>query len=133
MARYAGQFEPLAMRLENLQRRASDATCGSQDGDFVGPIHALGSDAVQETLVAVFEQPALPIDRPWVMRSCMIGPTQVDPRKWPAGITWIYYEDFRGSEGIPQRQTLPRRYPVCIITGGISSRRGLGSFFSLSP
>jgi hypothetical protein len=63
MARHAGQLEPLAMRLKNLQRRASDATCGSQDGDFVGPIHALGSNEVRVTLVAVFEQPALPIDR----------------------------------------------------------------------
>jgi hypothetical protein len=57
----------------------------------------------------------------------------VDSRKWPLGINWIYSRNFSGSPGIPQCQTLPRGYPVCIITGGISSRDGSGGFSSHSP
>jgi hypothetical protein len=48
------------------------------------------------------------------------------------GIYWIYSRDFSGSLRIPQCQTLPRGYPLCIIAGGILSRDRSGGFFSLS-
>jgi hypothetical protein len=76
MARHAGQFEAIGLRLENLQGGATDAACGTQDCDFLGPVHALCSGAERETLVASFERPILQLGRPWVKRSRMIRPAR---------------------------------------------------------
>jgi hypothetical protein len=77
MARHAGQFEAIGLRLENLQGGATDAACGTQDGDFLGPVHALGSGAVRKPQIARFERPSLQFGRPWVKRSRMIRPTRL--------------------------------------------------------